>query len=59
MDYLEKLNGSAQDLVDILPEKKDFFDRVERNRRQLVNNLYLKFEYRYIKGKFLKLEREQ
>ncbi len=50
---------SSKDLVDLLPEKKDFFDKVERDLQRLVHHLYGRYEYRYVNGNFLRLPREE
>ena len=57
---LEKIKGmSSKSLVNILPEKKDFFQKIDKDYRQLVSYIYGCFEYRYINGNFLRLPREE
>ncbi len=51
---LEKINKElSSGLVDLLPEKKEFFDKVQQDQNHLVQYLYGNFEYRYVNGNYL------
>lgn len=57
---LEKIKGlSPQNLVDLLPEHKEIFDHIANDRQRLVQQLYNDFEFRYIRGNYLRLPREE
>lgn len=57
---LSKIEGMrSEDLLKVLPNKREFFERCERDKYNLVRYLYDIFEYRHINGKYLRLPKEE
>ena len=50
--------GKKDDLVNMLPNKKFFFEKIEKDRNRLIFNLLNLIIYRNINGNYLRLPRE-